>query len=67
MASQLLKTLLLPELLKGMSVTWRMFLSPKYNAQLSGREDAAIAALPRTACPASLCERRGALHCLQTV
>ena len=30
MASQLLKTLLLPELLKGMAVTWRMFLSPKY-------------------------------------
>ena len=30
MASQLLKTLLLPELLKGMTVTWRMFLSPKY-------------------------------------
>ncbi len=30
MASQLLKTLLLPELLKGMSVTWRMFISPQY-------------------------------------
>src|SRR5580658_2749794 len=30
MASQLLKTLLLPELLKGMTVTWRMFLSAKY-------------------------------------
>jgi NADH-quinone oxidoreductase subunit I len=30
MASQLLKTLLLPELIKGMTVTWRMFLSPKY-------------------------------------
>ena len=28
--SQLLKTLLLPELLKGMTVTWRMFVSPKY-------------------------------------
>ena len=30
MPSQLLKTLLLPELIKGMTVTWRMFLSPKY-------------------------------------
>ena len=27
---QLIKTLLLPELLKGMTVTWRMFVSSKY-------------------------------------
>ena len=57
MAMNPFKTFLLPELLKGMSVTARTFFQRKYTLNYPGREDPAVASLPWTACAAPLCER----------
>ena len=45
----------------------RYFFKPKATLELSVREGADLAALPRRACAAPLSERRGALHRLQAV
>ena len=67
MAFNVFKTFLLPELIKGLTVTARTFVSEQVHHQLPGGEDAAVAALPRSACTAPLPQRRGALHRLQAV
>jgi len=67
MAINPLKTFLLPELLKGLTVTARTFFQKEVHAQLSRREDPAVAALPWIARPASLCEWGRALHRLQAL
>ena len=53
----IIKTFALWELLGGLGVTFRKFFTPQVHGQLPGREDAAIAAIPRTACVAPLSER----------
>ena len=65
--AQHIQDIFLTELLGGMSVTIRKFFSPKITVNYPGREDAAIAAIPRAACVAPLPERRRALHRLQAV
>jgi hypothetical protein len=61
------KTFLLGSCSQGMSVTARTLFRQEVHGQLPGREDAAVAALPRPARAAPLPERRGALHRLQAL
>ena len=63
----IIKTFALWELLGGLRVTLKKLFTPQVHHQLSGREDPAVAALPRPACAAPLSERRRALHRLQAV
>ena len=66
-AEDFLSSFLLFELWKGMALTGKYFFARKITVQYPGGEDAAVAALPRTARAAPLPERRRALHRLQAV
>lgn len=59
-------SLLLKELFKGLALTGRYLFARKITV-LFPEEDAAVAALPRPACTASLSEWRRTLHRLQAV
>ena len=66
MAVNLVKTLLLTELVQGMGVTIRNFFSTKYTLNYP-EEKTPQSSFPWVARAATLSERAGALHCLQTV
>lgn len=58
-----LKSLLLVELFKGLSVTGRYLFGRKFTVQYP-EEKAPVSPFPWPARPAALSERRGTLHCL---
>ena len=58
---------MLTELFKGMALTGKYMFAAQDHGAVPGRENAAVAALPRPARAAPLPERRRALHRLQAV
>ncbi len=65
--AQIIKAFTLWEFLKAHWLTLQYFFKPKATINYPFEKNPLSPALPRRACAAALCQRRGALHCLQAV